>query len=143
MNSELLFKNILELLPLWSNQVVKPFRKSLEGRLSLELYYCMQQLIKYEPLTMTEISQRLNMTKQSATKVINKLYSIKFVVRVPSINDRRIIQIHTTDAGKDYIEKKYCQDSIFFESIKQALNPEEVAEMNRAIEMLIRLLPKL
>lgn len=143
MNSNLLFKNILELLPLWSNQVVKPFRKSLEGKLSLELYYCMQQLMKYEPLTMSEIAQQLNMTKQSATKVIDKLHAINFVVRVPSTEDRRIIQIHTTEVGKEYINEKYCQDSSFLDAIEEGLTPQEIAEMNQAIELLTRLLPKL
>lgn len=143
MNPELLFKNMLELLPLWSNKIVKPFRQSLEGKMSLELYYCMQLLMKYEPLTMTEIAQRLNMTKQSATKVINKLYSIKFIERIPDISDRRIIQIHTTDLGKDYIDKKYCQDFLFVESVERGLTPQEMAEMNQAFETLTRLLPKL
>lgn len=143
MKSELFLKNILEILPLWNNKIVKPFRQSLQGKLSLELYYCMQLLRKYDPLTMTETARHLNMTKQSATKVVDKLCQIRFIERIPDINDRRIILIRTTDIGREYIDKHYCQDSSFFECIRQGLNQQEMAEMNQAIETLLRLLPKL
>lgn len=143
MNTELPFKNILEILPLWNNKIVKPFRQSLQGKLSLELYYCMQLLRKYEPLTMSETALRLNMTKQSATKVVNKLYSIQFIERILNTEDRRIIQIRTTDIGREYIDKNYIQDSTFFESIRQGLSPQEMNEMNQALETLLRIFPKL
>lgn len=81
--------------------------------------------------------------KQSATKVVDKLCSIGFVERITDANDRRIVQIRTTDIGKDYIDVIYCQDSVFIEAIHQSLDEEEMKEMNKAIETLIRLLPKL
>lgn len=143
MNNELLLKNILDILPLWNNKIVKPFKQSLQGELSLELYYCMQVLKKFEPLTMTETAQHLNMTKQTATKVVDKLYSIHFIERIADENDRRIIQIRTTDIGKNYIDKNYCKDSIFLEAIMESLNEEEMVKMNQAIETLKSLLPKI
>lgn len=56
--------------------------------------------------TMKEIASFLEVTMPSTSVIVSDLVSLRFVIRVPDIQDRRIIRIRITPQGKKMLEKQ-------------------------------------
>jgi DNA-binding MarR family transcriptional regulator len=54
-------------------------------------------------ITMGELGKRIDMPKPNVTKLIDKLIELKFVKRINSENDRRVIFIQMTKEGNDFL----------------------------------------
>jgi DNA-binding MarR family transcriptional regulator len=55
-------------------------------------------------ITMSEIAKALHMALSSATSIVDKLESKKFVRRDRSIEDRRIVHVELTEEGGRFLE---------------------------------------
>ncbi len=55
---------------------------------------------------MTEVSQFLMISKPAATQLVNRLVEMGFVERVDDPNDRRVVYIQPTEAGKRCFEEE-------------------------------------
>lgn len=143
MTSEQFVENLLTVLPYWHYKIDKPFKQYLKDGMSLETYYCLHTLHKEGPMTMSELSQKLKITKQQATKIIDKLYNCQFIQRLYDNSDRRFIRIKITQNAIDYIYINYYSDSEFIKKLKSKINKEDIREFEKAIEILTRILPKL
>lgn len=111
--------------------------------MSLETYYCLQALNSLGPMTMTELAQNLKIPKQQATKIINNLYQYQFVKRIHDEDDRRFIRIEITRQAMDYIEQNYYHSSEFVQELEEKIGAKEVEALSGAIEVLLRILPKM
>jgi len=54
-------------------------------------------------ITMGELGKRIDMPKPNVTKLIDKLIELKFVKRINSENDRRVIFIQIAKEGNDFL----------------------------------------
>jgi DNA-binding MarR family transcriptional regulator len=54
-----------------------------------------------EPLRMSEIAQRLVLSRGGTTKVIDRLESLGYATRTPDPTDRRATQVEITSRGRD------------------------------------------
>lgn len=136
-------ENLLTVLPYWHYKIDRPFKQSLDGGMSLETYYCLQMLRWDGPMTMSELAGRLKITKQQATRTIDRLYACDFVKRLFDENDRRFIKIEITQKALDYIEQNIYQDTEFLKTLESRIGGAEIEELGGAIETLLRILPKL
>lgn len=85
------------------------------------------------PVTMTDFSDRVNIKKQQATKLVNRLVERGFVERLYDKNDRRTIKIIITPEGRDFLANNNTRsvdglmeiisdmedESAFYESLKK------------------------
>ena len=113
MNNKNFTEELLRLLPYWHYRIDKPFKAFMKDKMSLETYYCLQVLLRKGPMTMTELTRHLNVSKQQATKLIEILCSHDFVRRLPTEHDRRCIVIEVTECAKDYMINTIYKDTSF------------------------------
>ena len=136
-------QNLLEVLPDWHARLVRPFKETLEHEMSLETYYCLQTLKTNGTMTMTQLAGQLKVPKQQVTKLIDRLSAYQFVERINNEKDRRSIQIRLTHRAVSYLDGYYLKNTAFIRRLEEQLTGEELSQLNSALELLSRLLPKL
>ncbi|RKY38425.1 MAG: hypothetical protein DRP76_04500 [Candidatus Omnitrophota bacterium] len=75
-----------------------------QGRITIPQFLSLDLIDTHGSLKMKEIAQELNITLPAATGLINRLFKMGLVKRVPSEKDRRVIYITLTLKGKKLIE---------------------------------------
>ncbi len=141
--SENFVKNLLGVMPNWHAKLVRPFKDTLHREMSLETYYCLQTLKMNGTMTMTQLAQKLKVPKQQVTKLIDTLSTHQFVERVNNEEDRRSIRIRLTPMAVSYLDKYYLKDTGFIRMLEEQLTMQELMQLNDAMEVLDRILPKL
>ncbi|HOW58395.1 MAG TPA: MarR family transcriptional regulator [Candidatus Omnitrophota bacterium] len=68
--------------------------------LTLPQYALLNQLEHLGPISMTEISEKLRITKPAVTNLVDRLETKRFLRRSPHPNDRRIILLEILSKGK-------------------------------------------
>lgn len=143
MESRNFTEELLRLLPYWHYKIDKPFKVFMKDKMSLETYYCLQVLRRKGPMTMTELTHNLNVSKQQATKLIEHLCEHDFVKRRPMEHDRRCIAIEVTKRAEDYMEERIFRDTQFIERLEQKLGTEDTRRLEQAVVTLLQILSKL
>ena len=141
--SEQFVQNLLLVMPNWHAKLIKPFKDTLNREMSLETYYCLQVLLRKGPMTMTELTRHLNVSKQQATKLIEILCSHDFVSRLPTEHDRRCIVIEVTECAKDYMINTIYKDTSFADKLKRELGPDDMGRLEQAVLTLSDVLSRL
>lgn len=141
--SEIFVQNLLLVMPSWHSKLVRPFKDSLHGEMSLETYYCLETLRAYGSMTLTELSQKLKVPKQQVTKLVSNLSEHQFIERNASDEDRRMVYLRLTPQAVNYLDQYYLKSSAFLKSLEEQLEEEEIRELNHAVGVLGKILPKL
>lgn len=137
-------ETILELLPQWNDIIVKPFKKSLDEGVSLEMYYCIQRL-KWlgGAATMTELSKISRIPKHQMTKLVNNLVEYKFVERVSDPSDRRLVRIVLTEDGKCYVDHFLNENAKYFQDLIEQIAIEDREVFHQSLNNIFSTLCKL
>ena len=143
MDKKKLVENLLNLMPYWHNKVIRPFKKSLEASVSLEMYYCLQILRYQDILTMSELGRLVGTPKQQTTKTVQKLFEYGFVERRFDQSDRRVTLVAATPKAVEYIEHCYRHGMDFLKEFEEKLGAKEARELEEAVETIYRILSKL
>lgn len=141
--SEQFVQNMLYVLPYWNSRLVRPFRETLNGEMSLETYYCLETVRRHGTLSMTQLSNYLKVPKQQVTKLVDKLDGVHFVERVPDETDRRSIRIRLTPSAVKYLDQYYTKNGDFISGLEKQLTAEQLDSLNRAMAVLLEILPGL
>lgn len=141
--SEDFVRDLLHVMPLWNVKLIRPFKNSLNGEMSLETYYCLETLKSSGPVTMSEMARRLKVPKQQATKLIDALTVHGFVERAPKENDRRVVEVSLTATAISYLDDYHTKNKAFIQSLEEQLTEEELQKLDAAVVMLSELLPRL
>jgi MarR family transcriptional regulator, 2-MHQ and catechol-resistance regulon repressor len=94
-------------------------------------------------LPMSDLGEKLQVTKQNITVLTDKLEKLGYVERTSSPNDRRIILIKLSDAGNEFVDTYVKKLYAFFSSTFAKLSPEDLAAFKANILSLKELLSKL
>ena len=89
--------------------------------------------------TVTEVAQRLEITKASVTEGIYKLIRQGYVVKTQSSDDRRVFHLYLTETGKGLMQAKYQALKEYEQFIAAALDEEETRMFEAILEKLVRL----
>ena len=143
MNNKNFTEELLRLLPYWHYRIDKPFKAFMKDKMSLETYYCLQVLLRKGPMTMTELTRHLNVSKQQATKLIEILCIHDFVRRLPTEHDRRCIVIEVTERAKDYMINTIYKDTSFADKLERELGPDDMGRLEQAVLTLSDVLSRL
>lgn len=135
---------LLGVLPWWNYRLAKPFKELLDEGVSLEMYYCIQ-ILRWigKPITMSELAQAARMPKQQMTKMVNRLVEPGFVERVYDPADRRVIRIQLTEKAMRYTDQFLDQNAGKFRQFLEQVEEEDREDFMKAMEILLRILPKL
>jgi DNA-binding MarR family transcriptional regulator len=76
----------------------------------------------------TEIAEKLNITKPSVTAGIKKLINLGYVVKTQSTADKRVFHVSLTQAGARLIEAKYKALNEYNRFILNSLSEDELIQ---------------
>jgi DNA-binding MarR family transcriptional regulator len=102
------------------------------------LYLAAEVLIHYEgPISMGEFSRYLEVPFSTATRTMDWLVNNGYAQRLPDPNDRRIVLVELTQAGK---ETYHLFSSFLLERVEQALSRLTPTERETFIELFNKVL---
>lgn len=90
--------------------------------------------------TSKEIKLYVNLNASTVSGIISRLESKHFVARLSNVNDRRTRYITMTASGHDLLKRSPDTLEERLSRKLRALQPEKIAELNRNIDLLIRLM---
>lgn len=129
---------LLGILPHWNYRIARPFKQLLADGMSLEMYYCLYTLIWFDDklLTVTELANCVQMSKQQVSKIVNRLVEYDFVKRIYDKTDRRIIKLQVTPKASEYIDHYLQNNANCFVSLLNRMSEEDLSDFNKALETL-------
>ncbi len=87
----------------------------------------------------TEIADKLKITKASVTTGINKLVDLGYVIKTQSREDRRVFHVSLTKAGGQLIKAKYQALKEYGEFINASLSKAEARQLEKTLTKLVKL----
>ena len=88
--------------------------------------------------TITEIADKLKITKASVTTGINKLVDLGYVIKTQSREDRRVFHVSLTKAGGQLIKAKYQALKEYGEFINASLSKAEARQLEKTLTKLVK-----
>jgi len=100
-------------------------------------YYCLSALVQYGPLTMNELSRKVNLKTSTMTRVVDKLVRDAYIERLRDENDRRIVTVSLTEKGKQ--DTMVVSDSVnqYYKRILNHLPKNKVDEVIESTNLLL------
>jgi len=92
--------------------------------------------------TITEIADKLMITKASVTTGINKLNQLGYLIKTQSNTDRRVIHVSLTQTGRQIINAKYQALKEYGEMVSAALSDDEVKQFKTTLTKIVNLFQK-
>jgi DNA-binding MarR family transcriptional regulator len=89
---------------------------------------------KNQPIPMHEIADSFQITKPTATSLIDVLMKLGFVSRVEDKEDRRITRIKLSKTGEDFLQKNMSKTSLKINKILDYLTPKDKKDLKRIID---------
>jgi DNA-binding MarR family transcriptional regulator len=87
--------------------------------------------------TITDIANRLKITKASVTTGINRLIALGYVVKTQSEEDKRVFHVSLSKAGGELVQAKYQALKEYEEIMLSALSAEETRQFEGILAKLV------
>jgi DNA-binding MarR family transcriptional regulator len=105
------------------------FKAWLRGSLSLVHLHVLTTLETEGPLPMSHLADALDVSVASATGIVDRMEQRGLVERRHGESDRRIVQVHVTDAGRDVFQAIDAQRRTHFTTVLERLTDDELASL--------------
>ena len=109
------------------------------NQLTISQFQYIDAIHQLKDPTITELAEKLSITKASVTAGIHKLTQRGFVTKVQSSEDRRVFRVSLTAAGEHLITAKYQALQDYGAFISDALSEEEARQFTAIITKLVKL----
>lgn len=134
--------SLLQLIPL-CYRVLRMNHAKREHGLTKSQLMILTALHRRKELTMSQVADCISSSKEQATRAVSPLVEAGYVARTEDSGNRTHICVHLTEAGRTVLENLCAEiHTSLNERIDTALNAEEKAELNSALETMITLLSK-
>ena len=94
------------------------------------------------PIWISELSNRLAIPKEQASRAVSALEKQGLVLREPVQSDRRAVAVSLTSEGRAFLEESHAEMDRLLESNLEKLSDDEARELSSAAETSMRLLLK-
>jgi DNA-binding MarR family transcriptional regulator len=111
-----------------------------EGVLSPTLTAALATIEAGGPLTPSELAERERVKRPTATRVVARLVDLGLVTRTPDPGDGRAFLVAPTAEGRALLKRLRGRKNAYLAKRMKGLDPDEVAALERAAEILERLL---
>lgn len=99
-------EKINEIMPLIIREFVKRQGNELyKGKITLPQFVILDFLLNRQTANMTEIASFMGVSTAAITGIVDRLVKYGYVIRVPDLQDRRIIKIMLTAEGSTLTKK--------------------------------------
>jgi len=92
------------------------------------------------PMTLGELAGAERVQPPTITAAVGRLEAQGYVVRRPDEQDRRIVRVEVTSAGRKLLARNRSRKTAYLAKRLRALSPRERATLTEATEILDRLL---
>ncbi len=90
-------------------------------------------------LKLSEVSQRIHLSKAGITKMMDRLQKTGFVKRVRSKTDRRVIMARLTKRGAVVLERSFALQGPWVEAnLRQHLDDNQLLALKGSLETLLK-----
>ena len=110
------------------------------GGLSPTLNAALATISNHGPLTPSELAERERVRRPTATRIVSNLVELGLVTRTPDPSDGRGFLVAPTAAGSALLKRLRGRKNVFLAKRIRELDPEDVATLERASEILERML---
>ena len=124
------------------NKLVKKLRKeSPTGqKFSLTERSTMSSLYQHKALQPSELAAMEMITNQSMSQVLNHLFEMGYIVRIPSETDKRKVNISLSAEGENiFLQLRHERDEWLQQAVAQACTPYEQELLKQVIAPLTKL----
>ena len=111
-----------------------------DGVLSPTLTAALATVEHYGPLTPSELAQREQVRRPTATRIVANLVELGLATRTPDPVDGRAWLVATTVQGRALLKRLRKRKNAYLAKRMRDLDPDEVETLERAAEILERLL---
>lgn len=108
------------------------------SKLTINQFHYIDAIYELNRPTVSELAERLKITRASVTTGVNKLISMGYVHKEPSNEDRRVVYVRLTENGKRLIEAKYKALKEYGEFISSTLEPEELISFSFTLNKIVK-----
>ncbi len=136
---EALFSTMMQLRKLMAQRA----EESHEQRAATMLQFsALHFLIDNKKGTVKELAQFLNLSKSSATQLVERLAKADYVIRLEDAEDRRITRLNITQSGKEKAEELKEKIKLKMSKIFSKIAKKDIQELIRIQTQLIDILKK-
>jgi DNA-binding MarR family transcriptional regulator len=132
---------LLALIPLYYKNVIR-HRPSING-IQVAQLHTLGVLMKYESMPMSEIGNRLYISRPYMTRLANLMIADGLVERLPDPADRRVINLAITEKGEKYLRQSITWYRKDLKENLAGLNDSDIGKLSKALEDAYRILSKL
>ena len=140
MNEELLLENFLPYrLAVTSNTISTTLARAYDKRFNVSIpeWRVIAVLGRFPGLSAVEVAERTLMDKVAVSRAVTKLIKNGRIVREFADTDKRRSILNLSIIGKELHDKIAILALEFERELKQEFSPEEMENLNRAIEKLL------
>jgi DNA-binding MarR family transcriptional regulator len=116
------------------------YRAEGDGVLSPTLTAALATVEAHGPLTPSELAERERIRRPTATRIVSKLVGLGLVTRTPDPSDGRGFLVAPTAEGRALLKRLRTRKNAYLAKRMAALDPDEVAALERAAAILERIL---
>ncbi len=111
-----------------------------DGVLSPTLTAALATVERFGPLTPSELAQREQVRRPTATRIVANLVELGLATRTPDPVDGRACLVATTTQGRALLKRLRTRKNAYLAKRMRDLDPDEVETLERAAGILERLL---
>jgi DNA-binding MarR family transcriptional regulator len=121
-------------------RTARRLRQESGTELSPSLTAALSTIEHHGPLTPGEVAARERIQRPTATRVLARLEEQGLIDRMPDVRDRRSSLLTASNAGRDLLAELRTRKTAFLASRIERLEPDEQATLERAADILERML---
>lgn len=134
-----LTNDLLDEMTVWSpGDRMRTFRSWLRGSLSLIHLHVLTVLEADGPQSMSGLAEALGVSVASATGIVDRMGQRGLVERRARPSDRRVLEVHQTDAGRAVFRDLEAERRAHLEQILERLTSRESAALLLGLRALRR-----
>jgi DNA-binding MarR family transcriptional regulator len=122
--------------------MARRLRQEAGSDLSPSLTAALSTVERHGPLTPSELASRERIQRPTATRVIARLEDAGLIQRTADLYDRRSSLVAVTKAGTELLDGLRTRKTAFLAERIETLEPEERATLERAADILERVLER-
>jgi DNA-binding MarR family transcriptional regulator len=121
-------------------RTARRLRQEAGTELSPSLTAALSTIERHGPLSPGEVAARERIQRPTATRVLARLEEQGLIDRMPDVRDRRSSLLTASKAGRDLLAELRTRKTAFLASRIERLEPDEQATLERAADILERML---
>jgi DNA-binding MarR family transcriptional regulator len=112
------------------------------SRLTISQFQYINAISQLGEPSITELAEEMKITKASVTTGVHRLELMGYVIKSPSIKDRRSVRLRLSEEGERLVAAKVRALHEYGGLIRAALSAEQAAELEQILTQLVAYIKK-